>query len=341
MTRGFPQPGGRHGDDGLKIGREGLQECYDFIDLAVSEDKPFYMWYAAFLPHTPHNPPERLLKKYRDNHPLTIAKYYAMVEWWDETCGDLVGYLEKKGIRENTLIVYVGDNGWIQHPERNGYDARSKQTPYEGGIRQPTLYSWPGTLKPEFRDELVSSIDIFPTTLAAAGARQPTIPVPGLNLLGNLKTGKKIKRKAIFGESFAHDIADIENPEASPLFRWCIEGKWKLLLTKSVPSFSILSKTRTRRTTSPASIPKSSNASLKRSKTGTLSPNETSSPNTSSSALQPEHPSQKNVAGPISGTTAIVLAVPLGRARPPGEPQSLDLTDAAEQALHTTKGPSS
>jgi len=231
MTRGFPQPGGRHGDDGLKIGREGLKECFDFIDLAVEEDKPFYMWYAAFLPHTPHNPPARLLDKYKDDHPLTIAKYYAMIEWWDETCGDLVGYLETKGIRENTLIVYVGDNGWIQHPERNGYDARSKQTPYEGGIRQPTLYSWPGTLKPEFRDELVSSIDIFPTTLAAAGARQPSIPVPGLNLLDHMKSGSKIERKTIYGESFAHDVADIENPEASLLFRWCIEGKWKLLLT--------------------------------------------------------------------------------------------------------------
>ncbi|MAM91650.1 MAG: sulfatase [Opitutaceae bacterium] len=231
MSRGFPQKGGRHGDDGLKIGREGLEPCFEFIDMAVEQDKPFYMWYAAFLPHTPHNPPERLLKKYRDDHPITIAKYYAMIEWWDETCGDLVGYLEKKGIRDNTLIVYVGDNGWIQHPERNGYDARSKQTPYEGGIRQPTMYSWPKVLKPEFRDDLVSSIDIFPTTLAAAGARQPDIPVPGLNLLDYMESGSKIPRDAIFGESFAHDIADIEDPEASLLFRWCIQGKWKLLLT--------------------------------------------------------------------------------------------------------------
>ena len=231
MTRGFPQKGGRHGDDGLKIGREGLEPCFEFIDMAVEQDKPFYMWYAAFLPHTPHNPPERLLKKYRGDHPLTIAKYYAMIEWWDETCGDLVSYLDEKGIRDNTLIVYVGDNGWIQHPERNGYDARSKQTPYEGGIRQPTIYSWPAVLKPEFRDELVSSIDIFPTTLAAAGARQPDIPVPGLNLLDYMESGSKIPRDAIFGESFAHDISDIEDPEATLLFRWCIQGKWKLLLT--------------------------------------------------------------------------------------------------------------
>jgi len=231
MTRGFPQKGGRHGDDGLKIGREGLQEIYDFVDMAVEQDKPFYLWYAAFLPHTPHNPPERLLKKYRDDHPLTIAKYYAMVEWWDETCGELVGFLEKKGLRDDTLIVYVGDNGWIQHPEKRGYDARSKQTPYEGGIRQPTLYSWPGKLKTGHRQDLVSSIDIFPTVLAAAGARAPSIEVPGLNLLPNLKSGESVDRDAIYGESFAHDVTDIENPEASLLFRWRIEGDWKLLLT--------------------------------------------------------------------------------------------------------------
>ncbi len=231
MTRGFPQQGGRHGDDGLKIGRQGLKECFDFIDRAVDADKPFYMWYAVFLPHTPHNPPHRLLDKYKDEHPLPIAKYYAMIEWFDETCGDLIGYLEMKKIRDDTLIVLIGDNGWIQNPERNGFMPRSKQSPYEGGVRQPTLYSWPAKLKPAYRMDLVSSIDIFPTILAAAGARQPAIKLPGLNLLPHMEQASDIPRAAIFGESFAHDIADIENPAASLLFRWCIEGNWKLLLT--------------------------------------------------------------------------------------------------------------
>ncbi|MCB1063420.1 MAG: sulfatase-like hydrolase/transferase, partial [Verrucomicrobiae bacterium] len=65
MTRGFPQPGGRHGDDGLKIGREGMQPVFDFVDMAVSEKKPFYLWYAPFMPHTPHTPPKRLFDKYK------------------------------------------------------------------------------------------------------------------------------------------------------------------------------------------------------------------------------------------------------------------------------------
>ena len=231
MTRGFPEPGGRHGDDGLKIGREGMEPIEDFVDMAVERDKPFFLWYAPFLPHTPHNPPQRLLQKYQqEGRPLTIAKYFAMCEWFDETCGQLIAHLDKTGIRDNTLIVYVTDNGWIQNPDRRGYAPRSKQTPYEGGVRTPIMFSWPKELEPANREELVSSVDLVPTILAAAGARSPA-DLPGLNLLPNLQTGATIPRDTIFGESFAHDIADIANPEASLLFRWCIEGKWKLLLT--------------------------------------------------------------------------------------------------------------
>ena len=232
MTRGFPQPGGRHGDDGLKIGRNGLQPIEEFVDHSMKENKPFYLWYGVFLPHTPHNPPERLLKPYQDlGLPLSIAKYYAMCTWFDETCGQLVDLLEKRNLRDDTIIVYVTDNGWIQNPEKNGYAPRSKQTPYEGGIRTPIMFSWPnGDLKNGKRKDVVSSIDLFPTVLAATGARTPK-DLPGLNLLENLKNQKAIKRKGIFGESFAHDIADVENPEDSLIFRWTIEGKWKLLLT--------------------------------------------------------------------------------------------------------------
>ena len=232
MTRGFPLLGGRHGDDGLKIGREGLQPIEEFVDYSMKEKKPFFLWYGVFLPHTPHNPPERLLKPYKDlGLPLPIAKYYANCTWFDETCGQLIDILEKRNLRDDTLIVYVSDNGWINRIDKSAYAPRSKQTPFEGGIRTPIMFSWPsGNLKNGKRKDVVSSIDLFPTVLAATGAHTPK-DLPGLNLLENLKNEKVIKRKGIFGESFAHDIADIENPEDSLLFRWTIEGKWKLLLT--------------------------------------------------------------------------------------------------------------
>ena len=232
MTRGFPQPGGRHGDDGLKIGRSGLEPIEQFVDHTVAQKKPFFLWYGVFIPHTPHNPPERLLRRYRDKGlPTGTAKYYANCEWFDETCGQLIDILEKRNLRDDTLIVYVTDNGWINMPDKSRYAPRSKQTPYEGGIRTPIMFSWPnGGLEPAERPEVVSSIDLFPTVLAAAGAKIPD-GLPGLNLLENLQKQKPVERSGIFGESFAHDIADIEKPEASLIFRWRIEGKWKLLLT--------------------------------------------------------------------------------------------------------------
>jgi arylsulfatase A-like enzyme len=231
MTRGFPNKGGRHGDQGLKIGREGLQPILDFVDHAQAEKKPFYLWYSPFMPHTPHTPPERLLAKYRDKvESLNLAKYYAMCEWFDETCGELLDYLDKKGLTQNTLVYYICDNGWIQQPDDKGYALRSKQSPNEAGTRQPILLSWPGVIKPGKRDDLVCSIDLVPTVLSAAGARIPE-NLPGLDLMPVIRDGKKLERDTLFGETFAHDIADVEKPEASLIFRWVIEGNWKLLLT--------------------------------------------------------------------------------------------------------------
>jgi len=231
MTRGFPEKGGRHGDDGLKIGREGLQPVFDFVDLAQKEQKPFYLWYSPFMPHTPHNPPERFLAKYRDKvDSLEVAKYYAMCEWFDETCGQLLDYLDKKGLTENTLVYYICDNGWIQDPHSKNYAPRSKQSPNEGGIRQPILISWPGKIKPGKYDDLVSSIDLVPTLLKVAGARVPE-NLPGLDLMPLMTEGKKLERDTLYGEGFDHDVANVDKPEQSLLYRWAIEGQWKLLLT--------------------------------------------------------------------------------------------------------------
>ena len=97
--------------------------------------------------------------------------------------------------------------------------------------RQPIQFSWPGVIQPGNRGEqLCSSVEIVPTALAAAGA---TIPknLPGLNLLPILKSGQPTPRREVFGETFAHDVANIDRPEDTLLYRWIVEGKWKLLLT--------------------------------------------------------------------------------------------------------------
>jgi uncharacterized sulfatase len=205
----------------------------EFIDRAVAAQQPFFVWYAPFMPHSPHTPPDRLFQKYKAKGIASdfVARYYAMVEWFDETCGQLLDHLAARGVADNTLVIYVGDNGWIQREDSPGFAPRSKQSAYEGGVRQPTMFCWPGVIQPGSRGEqLCSSVDIVPTALAAAGAAIPA-DLPGYNLLPILKSGQPTPREVAFGETFAHDVADIDKPEASLLYRWVIEGKWKLLLT--------------------------------------------------------------------------------------------------------------
>jgi arylsulfatase A-like enzyme len=239
MTQGKPGTNRRHGDDGLVIGREGMNPIFDFIQTATSEAKPFYIWYAPFLPHTPHNPPERILKQYEtEGLDPALAKYYAMCQWFDETCGELIDYLDANGLRENTLIYYVCDNGWIQRTDAmklpedwfTSFAPKSKQSVNEGGARSPIMLSWPGTLEPDVRGDLVSSIDLFPTVLSAAGIEVPA-GLPGIDLMANAKDGVRLGRDTIFGDSYAHDIADLDNPEASLMYLWCIQDRWKLILT--------------------------------------------------------------------------------------------------------------
>jgi uncharacterized sulfatase len=228
MTRGFPEPGGRHGDDGLTIGRDGLKPIFDFIQAAQQNEKPFFIWYAPFLPHTPHTPPQRLLDKYRDKvDSLPIAKYWAMCHWFDETCGQLLDYLDEQELRDNTIVLYVTDNGWINRTDRSAYAPRSKRSPNEGGIRTPIMVRYPPTIEPRRDDEtLVSSIDLAPTILKACGL-EPTDAMTGIDLLDSEALQA---RHQIYGEIFSHDVVDVERPAASLRYRWVIEENWKLIV---------------------------------------------------------------------------------------------------------------
>lgn len=225
MTRGVGR-GARHGDDGLKIGREGLKPITDFIQ--GRDGKPFFIWYAPFLPHTPHNPPKHLLDKYKERtDSIAVARYWACVEWFDETCGELMKELEDRDLLENTLIVYTTDNGWIQKtdtPQR--YAPRSKQSPYEGGVRTPIMFYWKGKIEPLMdKTTLAGNIDLWPTTAALIKKKAPD-NLPGINLMD--KEAREA-RTTIFGEDFAHDMADIEDPTKSLEARYVIDGNYKLI----------------------------------------------------------------------------------------------------------------
>jgi len=226
FTHGMTQ-GGRHGDAGLDIGRKTMQPIYDFIATAKQENKPFFVWYAPMMPHDPHTPPQRLLDKYTGKTPsLQVAKYWAMVDWFDETCGQLLEHLDEQKLADNTIVVYVTDNGWITNPATGRYAEKSKQSQYDGGLRTPIMVRWPGKVKPQRSPHLATSLDLMPTLLVAAGLK-PTPQMPGLNLLDEPAVAA---RKAVYGECFTHNFVDIQNPASSLKWRWMIEGDWKLIV---------------------------------------------------------------------------------------------------------------
>ncbi|MBN2311103.1 MAG: sulfatase [Candidatus Hydrogenedentes bacterium] len=206
---------GRHGEAGLDIGRKTMKPLFDFVDSTQESGQPFFLWYAPFMPHTPHTPPERILAKYAGAG--ANAKYYAMCEWFDETCGQLLGYLDEHGLRGNTMVVYVCDNGW---------PGEVKGSPYEMGIRTPIMIRWPGRAEPRMdTSHLASNIDLVPTMLTACGL-EPTPEMPGVNLLDAAAVDGRTR---VFGENFCHDMADVTAPGKSLRTRTCIDGDWKLI----------------------------------------------------------------------------------------------------------------
>lgn len=226
FTHGMSR-GQRHGDAGLDIGRKTMQPIYDFIAESRTAGKPFMVWYAPMMPHDPHTPPERLLNKYKDSAPsIHVARYWAMIEWFDETCGQLLDHLDKNGLRENTIIAYVADNGWIQNPKEPRYAERSKQSQYDGGVRSPILLRWPGKIAPATPTQAVSSIDLLPTLLKAAGVPCPA-GLPGIDLRDSSAIAA---RETIYGTCYTHDFMDLEKPAKSVRWRWCLSGEWKLIV---------------------------------------------------------------------------------------------------------------
>jgi uncharacterized sulfatase len=229
FTDGMTQ-GDRHGDKGLDIGRKSMEPIRSFIADCQQKEQPFFVWYAPFLPHSPHNAPEAIVAKSRPRWKPGDEKargpYLACIEWFDQTIGELMTILDEAKVDENTLVIYVTDNGWICGDRLNQYGPRSKQSPYDGGIRTPIMLRWKGKIEASASDKPVMSIDIAPTILAAIGS-QPTEDMQGINLMDAKAVAK---RKSIYGECFTHNAVDIDHPSANLRWRWIIQDDMKLIV---------------------------------------------------------------------------------------------------------------
>ncbi|WP_165072754.1 sulfatase-like hydrolase/transferase [Paludisphaera rhizosphaerae] len=163
-------------------------------------DAPFFLYLAYNAPHWPMEAPLERQQRFRDVPDLHRRMFLAMMSQLDDGVGRVLNVLRTKGLDERTLVFFLSDNGGPTGPPRPAPDARfvlgintSLNTPFrgqkgalfEGGVRIPFLVRWTGTI-PGGRtyDRPVSSLDILPTALAAAGAAFPDDgSLDGVNLL--------------------------------------------------------------------------------------------------------------------------------------------------------------
>lgn len=167
------------------ITEEFTREAVGFIERNV--DNPFFLYLAYSAPHIPleARAPEKYLKRFNTGN-AEVDNYYASLAAVDDGVGAIMSSLEKHGLRENTLIVYLSDNGAvIESPlPANGIFKGFKGQLSQGGIRVPMIVSLPSQLKGgEAYSKPTSALDIVPTVLAAAGVSSSDQKLDGIDLL--------------------------------------------------------------------------------------------------------------------------------------------------------------
>lgn len=204
------------GGEGNELGRTTMAPLFDFIERR--KDQPFFVWYGPMLPHTPLDSAYKHRKFYDDKALSESAKmYYGNISWWDEGVGQLVDFIQQQGLLENTLFVYINDNGWEQEPqveykkpgvtyENDLYFAnggnKGKLGLYDQSFRTPVIFYWKDRLQGSFNTtSLVSMEDIVPTILDIAGAPVPE-GLPGYSLKPLLQGQTMDERDALVG--YAH-----------------------------------------------------------------------------------------------------------------------------------------
>lgn len=185
------------------------REAVAFIDR--HQEKPFFLYLSYNAIHSPMQAPKEYVDRFKDIEDEQRRVFAGMLSPMDDGIGRVLTKLREAGLEENTLIFCLSDNGGPtkELTSSNKPLSGGKGQLWEGGIRIPFLMQWKGELPAgEVYDKPVISLDIFPTSLAAAGAKVPSDrPIDGVNLLPYLKNEKKGRPHQTlywrYGENFA------------------------------------------------------------------------------------------------------------------------------------------
>ncbi len=199
-------------------------EAVNYIE-TVPKDEPFFLYIPFNAPHTPLQAPERYLNMYNYDpcSPTFAAKngechtprrpnewgqgntkrqtYAAMVTAMDVAIGRVIQTVEKKGIRDNTIILFLSDNGG--NPKEGASNkplSKGKSTYHEGGVRVPAIISYPNMFKEKRKEiSIMAHVDIFPTILSLINSKSfPTKAFDGLDMSSILKRKQKVMDRIFY-----------------------------------------------------------------------------------------------------------------------------------------------
>jgi arylsulfatase A-like enzyme len=163
-----------------------FSEAMRFID--ERGDAPFFAYIATNAPHAPYLVPDSYREPYAARGlPDRDARIYGMITNIDDNIGRLLASLDARGLRDDTIVVFMTDNGPTTERFTAGLRNRKGST-YEGGIRVPFFVRWPGHVAPRQVDTIAAHIDVLPTLLEAARVAPPgDVTIDGRSLLPLLR----------------------------------------------------------------------------------------------------------------------------------------------------------
>lgn len=197
-----------------------VEKALDFID--KNAEHPFFLYFSPTIPHAELAVPEENIQQYEGQfqekpfagghycaQPKPRAAYAAMVTLLDTNVGQIIELLKRKGVYENTIIIFTSDNG--VHKE-GGHDPEYfnsnaglrgiKRDFYEGGIRTPFIVEWPGMIAPGSRNQHVSAFwDFLPTVCDITGISTPH-DIDGISYLPVLKGLERPEHDYLYYESY-------------------------------------------------------------------------------------------------------------------------------------------
>lgn len=218
------------------------REALRALDAPIRNGQPFFLHLSHYAVHTPIMADRRYLQRYLDRGlDSTEAAYATLVEGMDKSLGDLLDFLRERKVEDNTVILFLSDNGGLSLAPPRGGKAFTHNLPlragkgsvYEGGIRDPVLIRWPGVTKPGTAiDAPVHVDDLFPTILEMARITdaRPLQTVDGQSLVPLLAG-----RRSDLGERtfyWHYPVKWIDNDGPGINFHSAVRrGDWKLVVS--------------------------------------------------------------------------------------------------------------